>query len=471
MQARAIRTLDRLAAAAARPEDGASGAVFRIAFGLLACYGAVRFFYRGWVDALYVEPAHHFSYLGFEWVQPWPEWGMYLHFALLAALGLGIALGYRYRVCIVLYFLAFTYVELLDQTTYLNHYYWVSLVALLMCFMPLQRTWSLDARRSPEGARGTVPAWALWALRGQIAVVYVFAGIAKLNPDWLLHALPMRIWLHHDADLALIGPLLDAPLTAYAMSWAAPVFELTIVGWLLWRRSQAIAYALLVAFHVLTAVLLPVIGLFPWLMIAATPIFFPPDWPRALARRAAARGVTVPHWLLREPEPGEAERPAGGARRTLAVRTGLLALAVFAMLQLALPLRHYAYPGNVRWNEDGYRFAWRVMLSEKAGTVEFRVHDPASGAGWVVQPDAWYTPLQVRAMSTQPDMILQAAQLIARDFASRGIEVEVRADAFVSFNGRPYARLIDPDADLAAIARRPGPKPWVLSSEEGAAGR
>ena len=57
--------------------------MFRIVFGLVCLAGVVRFFAHGWVSELYVEPAHHFTYLGFGWVTPWHGWGMYLHFALL----------------------------------------------------------------------------------------------------------------------------------------------------------------------------------------------------------------------------------------------------------------------------------------------------------------------------------------------------------------------------------------------------
>ena len=111
---------------------------------------------------------------------------MYAHFVLLGIASLGVAFGYRYRVSITAFFLLFTYVELIDKTTYLNHYYWVSLVSLLMVFMPLHRTASLDARRHPLSSQvRTMPVWVIWTLRAQVGVVYLFGGIAKLNPDWL----------------------------------------------------------------------------------------------------------------------------------------------------------------------------------------------------------------------------------------------------------------------------------------------
>ena len=130
-----------------------------------------------------------------------------------------------------------------------------------------------------------------------------------------------------------------------------------------------------------------------------------------------------------------------------------------------MPLRHYAYPGNVRWNEDGYRFAWRVMLTEKVGFVQYRARNAETGQAWLVAPEAYLTPLQVERMAIQPDLILQTAHIIAADFEQSGKgKVSVAADAFVSFNGRDNARLIDPNVDLAAIAPGLMPKWWVLPS-------
>ena len=88
---------DRVLLLGRQPVSAASAAVFRITFGLLGFAAVCRFAAKGWISELYIEPAYHFTYSGFWWVQPWPSWGMYLHFGLLCLASLGIALGYRYR--------------------------------------------------------------------------------------------------------------------------------------------------------------------------------------------------------------------------------------------------------------------------------------------------------------------------------------------------------------------------------------
>ena len=435
-------------AKANRPVDGASAAALRIIFGLLGLAVVIRYFAHGWIGPLYVEPAYHFTYPGFGWLQPWPAWGMYVHFAVLGLLSIGIAVGWRLRTCAALFCVGFAYVELLDRAAYLNHHYLIGLVSLLLAVLPLQR--------------GAVPAWTLWVLRAQVGVVYVFAGIAKLNPDWLMEALPLRIWLYQHGDLPVAGLLLQQTWVAYAMSWGGALFDLAVVPALLWRPTRLPAYCMLVAFHLATWVLFPQLGMFPWLMIGLTLIFFPPDWPRRWLR--PRRLLTRQHGGEMRPSPEIAPR---------LTRAAVAGLALFAAVQLALPLRHYAYPGNVRWTEEGYLFAWRVMLTEKVGFVRYRVRDPDTGQFWLVEPDEYLTPLQTERMSFQPEMIRQTAHIIADDFAENGrSDVVVNADAFVAFNGRANARLIDPKADLASV--RPGlaPKPWVLPYErEGPASR
>ena len=168
--------------------DAASLAVFRIVFGLVGVFVVARFFAYGWIGELYIEPTHHFTYLGYGWIKPWPGWGMNAHFAVLGLLAVGIAAGYRYRLCALLFFIEFAYVELLDKAAYLNHYYFAALVSLLMVFLPLNRSLSVDAWLKSRTLWDTVPVGALWLLRGQLGAVYVFAGIAKLNADWLLEA-------------------------------------------------------------------------------------------------------------------------------------------------------------------------------------------------------------------------------------------------------------------------------------------
>ena len=108
--------------------------VLRMAFGGVMFLGIIRFFSKGWVFELYIKPKLFFTYYGFEFIKPLSGLGMYWVFALMALAALSFTLGYFYRISAVLFFLLFTYVELIDVSTYLNHYYFVSLFLFLFTF-------------------------------------------------------------------------------------------------------------------------------------------------------------------------------------------------------------------------------------------------------------------------------------------------------------------------------------------------
>lgn len=464
----------RISAAAFMPVDALSAAAFRIAFGALAAVAVARFFLNDWIDLIYVEPSHHMKYLWFDWVDPLPALGMHMLFVALGLLAIGIAIGLFYRWCVALFCVGFIYVELTEATTYLNHYHWLNLTCLLMVFMPLNRKWSVDAWRNPSKYPSTIPVSVLWILRGQLAVVYFFGGVAKLNQDWLLEAMPLMIWLNQHGDYPIVGELLQQSWVAYAMSWSGAAFDLTILLWMSLDKTRRYAYVVLVIFHLITWQLFPSLGMFPWLMIATTPIFFNPSWPEVAVtwvRRkiAHARRTTGRRRLDDTNRPtdgrigGHGPMPSAKPYFTPLHWFAIIACATFALVQLTVPMRHWLYPGNVRWTEEGYRYSWRMMLSEKVGYVSYRVTDPQTSQAWTVYPHVYLSDMQVERTAIDPDMILQTAHIIAADYRTAGYtSVEVRADAFVSLNGRPYRRIIDPGIDLAAEARTVLAKDWVL---------
>jgi vitamin K-dependent gamma-carboxylase len=432
--------------AATAPVHAASTAVFRIAFGLLVAASTIRFVAKGWVESLYLAPEHHLTYARFEWVRPLPSVAMYALMVVLVLTGLGIAVGWRTRWCALVLTICFGYTELIEASLYLNHYWFVTLSGVLMVLLPTDRYWSLDAYRGRVVRSSLVPASVVWVLRAQIAVVYLFAGLAKINADWLIHALPMRLWFADRSELPIVGSLLVAPGVALAASWFGLLFDTTIVGWLLWRRSRPFAYAIVVAFHAATGVLFR-IGMFPWVMVLATLIFFDPHWPLQLARRLAGhvgvRGERPIEAAVGERHaPPKLSRPARGA---------LVALAV---VQVVLPLRHLIEPGDVRFTEEGYYLSWRVMLTEKAGLLDFVIVDPTTGDRWIVPPTIVLTDWQAAQAAIRPDLLLATAHLIDVYYRHQlGHDVEVRAVSYVSINGRAAQPMADPTIDLSLVDR------------------
>jgi hypothetical protein len=424
--------------------DAASLSAFRIALGGLLVWQALSYFRHDLIGQLWIQPPFHFTYFGFGWVRRWPGAGMYVHNALLALCGLLVALGLRYRISVALASLGLTYLFLLEQALYLNHIYLICLVCFLMVLVPAHRLWSLDARRRPDLRSPTVPRWALALLQFQIGLVYVYAGVAKLNSDWLAGE-PVRLWLFERTEHSTLAPLLTSEPVVHFVAYGGLLFDLAVVPLLAWHRTRAAAFAIAVFFHLANAWLFP-LGVFPWFMLAATTLLLAPDWPRRFLGSEKAA-------------PGDSPAVPSGRR----ARSLLLLLGVYAAVQLLVPLRHHLYPGDVAWTEEGHRFAWRMRLKDKVGAARFRVRLAGGTTEFEVHTGTELAPWQEGAMVNRPDMILQYAHHLARRLGGElGRPVEVRGETAVSLNGRPYRPLIDPDVDLAAEPRNLYPAGWIL---------
>lgn len=429
------------------PADIASLAVFRIVFGLLMFADVITYLTRGWVSALFIEPKFYFTFPGFDWVKPWPGNGMEIEFWIMGAAALFIALGLFHRIAALLFFLGVTHVFLCEASEYLNHLYLICIIAFLLIIVPAHRAWSMDAWRNPAIRTNTLPACWLWLMRAQIGIPYFFGGIAKLNADWL-RGEPLRMWLANRTDFPVIGQWFTEDWMVYLFSYAGLILDLAFVPLLLWKRTRLAAYLLVLCFNGMNSMLFN-IGIFPWMMIGASLLFFPPDWPR----------------FGRKPKASDAPDAVG--RTTPA----LVFCAVFLNIQLLMPLRHWLYPGDVAWTEEGHYFSWRMKLRDKQAETSFAITDPASGHSWEIEPGEFLTERQKFRMNGHPDLIHQFALHLAEEYRREyGMAVEVRAKSSASLNGRVPAMLLDPECDLAREARGFRPKTWIWRSPGGEAG-
>jgi hypothetical protein len=381
---------------------------------------------------------------------------MYAVFVLMAVACLAIALGWFYRLFTVVFFLCFTYVELIDISFYLNHYYFVSIVAFLLIWVPANRYFSLDVVRQPELYQKTVSRWCIDIFKIQIAIVYCYAGLAKLNYDWLFRALPLSIWLPAKTSVPLIGPIFQYKITAYLFSWLGMLFDTFIILGLLFKQTRWLAYTAVVIFHTITGILFQ-IGIFPLVMMLVVTIFFSPAWHERFLSRLASlfrkSDVVVESTAVRRVSPHN--------------RWLIPGLSIFLLFQLVFPWRYLAYDGNLFWTEEGYRFSWRVMLMEKAGTATFYVKNGETGKEGSVINHQFLTDHQEKQMAMQPDLILQFAHYLQDHYARQGMpDPEVRAEVWVTLNGRPAQLLIDPETDLTQQQDNWASKDWILPFED-----
>ena len=437
--------------------EAAPLAVFRILFGVMMAISIIRFWLNGWIDKLYIQPDFFFSYYGFEFVKPI---GIYTYslFVICGLAAIGVALGYRYRLSIVLFFISFTYIELMDKTTYLNHYYFISVLSFLMIFLPAGNYFSIDAAKHPHRCFQYIPRWSIDSVKLLIAIVYFYAGLAKLNSDWLVHAMPLKIWLPSNYHLPILGDLLQQSWVHYAMSWSGALYDLSIPFLLIFRRTRMVGFVLVVLFHSLTRVLFP-IGMFPYIMIASALIFFHSDFHhRALS--ILSRFLNI------------AKKQFDNGQQLLfqnnwTQKLRMTVMFLFFAAQLLIPFRHLLYPGELFWTEEGFRFSWRVMLMEKAGHAVFKIVKPSDGKWFYVDNSQFLSSFQEKQMATQPDFMLEYAKYLDVHFSEiHGENVQVFVDSHVALNGRVSRPYIDHSIDLSQEQESFFHKPWILPFED-----
>lgn len=425
--------------------------IFRIAFGTLMFISICRFMMKGWIYTMYIQPKMHFPYYGFEWVKALPPVGMYLVFAGLLLTSLGILTGLFYRLSALLFFVMFTYVELIDKTNYLNHYYFVSLVSFMMIFMPCGRRFSLDNKLFKNVEENEAPRFFVFILQLQLFFVYFFAGIAKINHDWLLEAQPLRTWLPAFSHFYLVGDLMEKSWVAYVFCWFGCIYDL-LIGFLLFnRRTVNIAYVFVVIFHGMTALFFN-IGMFPYIMMTITIIFFKEEFHIKLLD--FLKNIFGYRDYYSSLSPGISSS-----------RSILVLFCIYFVIQVFLPFRYLLYNGRLFWTEQGYRFSWRVMLMEKAGTAFFYVQDQATGKETIVDNKEYLTYMQEKMMATQPDMMVDYARFLKQEFIRKGYTNPlIKAQSYVTVNGSGSREFIDPSVDLSAQSNSfLEDKSWVKS--------
>jgi len=441
--------LTRLAGFAGQPVNSASLNLFRFLFGLFMFVEAIRFLLHQWVDTYLLSSAVLFKYPGLEWVRLLPGDWLYIHFCLIALLAIMVALGVFYRLAIVALTLSFGYVFLLEQALYLNQYYLLLTISFLLCFMPAERGFSIDTTRRRESFECLIPFWNIAALRFQFEVMLIYAGIVKLNPDWL-RGEPLTLWLKQRTDIPVIGSWLGTPGLGETASIAVIALHLIGAPLLLIRKTRLAVFLLYVPFHLANSMLFH-IGLFPWITLAGTLLFFDPDWPLEIWRRYQGGRETI-----HETSPKVA-MPYRASALTLTI------IVVFLVSQVLIPMRAVFYPGRASWTGEGDWFAWRMKLDDKVCTSTFTVTDLENGLRRTVNPEDHLNARQLELLPSNPDMLLQFAQhlQLVTFKSAEPDQVEVRAEIYCALNGRQAQLLVDNNLDLTQVERSWRHYTWI----------
>jgi len=433
------------------PVDNSPLVLFRIIFGSLLFYHCLSFMLSGKMDENFIQPPFTFTYIGFEFLQPLPGNGMYGYFGLMCLFALMILTGAFYRIAMPGFSIMWTLVYLGQKSNYNNHYYLMLILCWLMCLMPANRDVSLDAKRVPALKSAKCPKWVILAFIVQTAIVYFYAGISKINADWLsgkFIAIQFSRLSHHH----WFGEIYGNKVFQLFICYSGLFFDLFIVPLLLWKRTRYFAFTAFCLFHLFNSYSFR-IGIFPYLSIA-TAVFF---LDSRITNRLIFRKTVHP---VQQNDP---------AVHSLSIRRKALLVLLCAhfILQMLLPVRSSLYPGNVFWTEEGYRMSWKMMLRAKYGWIHFKVVDE-KGSTSVINPADHFNKYHVSWIAICPDIVWQYAQRIKRDFAKNGNPgVKVYAIDSVVLNNAPPRLLIDTTVDLASVKwSHSRHSAWILPFEK-----
>jgi vitamin K-dependent gamma-carboxylase len=409
--------------------DNSGLIVFRILFGLLCFLESVGAVFTGWIKRTLIDPEFTFSFIGFEWLQPLPGNWMYVYYIVMGLFGLLIMVGYKYRFSMLMFTLMWTATYLMQKSSYNNHYYLLFLLSFLMVLLPANRYASLDVKFNPTLKRISMPSWCKWIFVIQLLILYTFASIAKLYPDWLDTSV-IALFMKNKASYPLIGDLLQQKSVHYLITYGGILFDGLIIPLLLFKKTRKYAFFASIFFHLFNSIVFQ-IGIFPYLSLAFSLFFFEPKTIRDLFLKKKAfydlEKITVPKYS----------------------KVLVSLFSVYFLIHIALPLRHHFFKDDVLWTEEGHRLSWRMMLRAKTGSVTYSVIDEETNNAITIKLNDYLTQKQQRGVTTKPDMIWQFAQHLKQDFFKKGSSVKVYVRAYVSVNGKPTKQLIDPKVDIA----------------------
>jgi len=411
--------------------DNSALVVFRIIFGLLCFLESVGAILTGWVQRVMIAPKFTFSFIGFEWLQPLPGQWMYIYYMIMGVFGLGIMLGYKYRLSIFSFTLMWSAVYLMQKSAYNNHYYLLMIFSMLMVFLPAHHYASIDAAQNSNIKKGYMPQWCKWLIISLLFIIYTYAALAKFYPDWLNFTFIKNLMATR-AHFPVIGQVLQQHWVHVFLTYGGILFDGLVIPLLIFRPTRKFAFLAALFFHLFNSIVLH-IGIFPYLALAFSLFFFDSEKIQSIFLRSKVYYNKAEVIIPKQAKPIS------------------LMLAMFLSINIILPLRHHYFIDDVLWTEEGHRLSWRMMLRSKRGVATYKVYDKKTKETTTVKLSDFLTPKQQQGVTTKPDMIWQFAQYLKQHYAELGKEdVAVYVDCFVSVNGRPSKRLINPNVDLAS---------------------
>ncbi|XP_006625583.2 vitamin K-dependent gamma-carboxylase [Lepisosteus oculatus] len=451
-----------------RPTDPASLGVFRFLFGLLMVVDIPQERGLSHLDFKYLDGAPVCRFPLFNFLKPLPLDWMYLLYVIMLFGALGIMLGCFYRLSCLMFISTYWYIFFLDKTTWNNHSYLYGLIGFQLTLMDANRYWSIDGLRNPKKRNADVPLWNYTVLRAQIFIVYFIAGIKKLDSDWV-GGYSMGYLSHHWLFDPFKLVLSEEMTSLIVVHGGGLVLDLSAGYLLFFDATRPIAMFFVTYFHSMNSQLFS-IGMFPYAMMATSPLFCYADWPRRFfARFPSCLRVLLPP-ITPPPQPStscvypksssdSASAPAKPSRRhTL----GTLFTLLYITEQLFMPYSHFITQGYNNLTNGLYGYSWDMMVHSRSHQhVKITYRDGKTGEIGYLNPGVF---TQSRRWKDHGDMLKQYATCLSQQLLNYNIsEPEIYFDIWVSINERFQQRIFDPRVDIVKADWSPfRPTPWLM---------
>lgn len=464
--------------------NGSSLGLFRILFSIFMLKDfmmAYQYFTSSLSQSLFFS-----TYDGFHWVQLFPSPFLELFFGLMFISCVLLMLGRYYRLNAVLTFFGFTYIFLIDRGHYNNHFYLYCILHFFLIIIDADRWGTIHKQKE-----NVVPYWQILLLRCQVFIVYFYGGLAKISEDWF-SGYPMIYWLKMSAQ-NFEGPVHDflmSDTSVYFICYTGFLFDL-LIGFVLLSSFRRLAILPILIFH-LSNHFLWNIGTFPFVMVAATFLFFDPAFPENFVQKIRKKGdnhlvllitsliimitglyfyeylimsigiiLLFIHilrfkykinllWLFKKEVQTLLVHKDNS--KPLNQKPITAFLSVWFLLQITIPFRHTLFHGDPSWTGEGHFFAWRMMLVASTDAVKYYIEVPETGQRYPVALEKYMNFRQFRKLGRTPKAYHRFAHFLADELKKNGAEKPiVRMEIYKSVNERAPRLLNDTTINYATL--------------------
>lgn len=427
--------------------NGQAIPIFRLLFGV--CMGVFYFISVGHQIALHFSDVSiiHLPFYGFSWV-PMP--GLAVYCGLLISIGvlmLLVGISRKPMKYLILLSIAYTYYFSTTLLDYNNHYYLSLLLIYLFTFSHYFYPQTIYKIK-------LVPRWNIMIFRWQWVIVYFYAGIAKLNVDWLSGTVIAKTLSGSETHSVL--QFLAHPMVARIIGGAGTIVDLFLAFGLLIEKTRRVAVIALISFHLLNESVFfsdltgDSVGYFPLLGIISTVLFINKS-DMTLIKKWASKLLTMGDFQLALFKPNQNYR-----------KVFFCLMTAFLLLQVYLPSRRFFNGENEYFTGEDRQFSYIRNSTMLQSSIKMTMIDKKTKASWLLRMDHYISPNERNVFVENPRALIVLAKRVNAEMRKTNYNnMAIYFDALFSLNGEPAQEGVNPNIDFVKLSPYADKKVWL----------